>query len=342
MDVSDHKFALKDSQVKRTCAAGTRIMATEKVLAGLNLMSLALITLEKNGIREPHWHPNASELTYCAKGKALVTIFSPGNQRDTFILNEGEVMFIPRGYLHYIENIHSGSCQFILAFNNGNPEDLDLSESVGSMSAHVLAATFNAKEESFKLLKTTCRDVFISERKAALHLPEIKTATSYKFDLEHIEPQIDTEGGLARIVNSDNFPILKNLALFSLRMNKGSVREPHWHPNAMELNYVVAGKARLTIFSPGGNKDTFTLDVGEGSVIPAGYFHHIENIGTEELHMTVFFNNEKPDDIGLSGAFSSYSSETLSSLFALDEEFFKNLPHFQKDRMIVPGGGILQ
>ena len=337
MSLSTHKFILKESEVKRICSGGSRIMATEKLLPGLNLMSLAEIKLEKNGIREPHWHPNAHELTYCTKGQALVTVFSPGSLRDTFTINQGEAMFIPKGYLHHIENIHSDISQFILCFNNGNPEDLDLSESVESMSSHVLATTFGTKEETFQILKKTHHDGFISQRKSELHISNLTETSLHKFDLERIEPQIKSDGGLARILNSQNFPILQGLALFSLRINKGGVREPHWHPNAMELNYVVSGKARLTIFSPGGVKDTFILDVGEGSVIPAGYFHHIESIGLDELHMTVFFNHEKPDDIGLSGALSAYSPETLAPIFALDTQFFENLPHFQKDRKIISG-----
>ena len=38
------------------------------------------------------------------------------------------------------------------------------------------------------------------------------------------------------------------------------------------------------------------------------YFHYIENIGDEELHFAVFFSYEKPQDIGISGAFGSYSN----------------------------------
>jgi hypothetical protein len=36
------------------------------------------------GLREPHWHPNANELTYCLTGEALVTIFSNGSIGLTF------------------------------------------------------------------------------------------------------------------------------------------------------------------------------------------------------------------------------------------------------------------
>jgi oxalate decarboxylase len=300
-------------------------------------MALATIMLKKGGIREPHWHPNADEMTYCVEGQALITMFSPGNEHNTFTLSAGEVVYFPKGYIHHIENIHAGESRFILFYDHHSPEDLDLSQSIGSMSTHVLASTFGSSKEAFKKLKKHTDDTFISQRKTiAMRGPN---RNFNKFNLENIYPQIETRGGLARIANKINFPALEHLALFSLRIAKKGVREPHWHPNATELNFVVQGKARLTILSPSGEIDTFELQQNQGSIIPAGYFHHIENIGSKELHMTVFFNNAIPDDIGLSGAVSAYSNETLASLFRVRPKFFAELNHFEEDRMIVTGGG---
>lgn len=337
--VSTHKFDLAKTRLKKICPGGNRHMVNKSVCSALHAMALATISLKKGGVREPHWHPNADEMTYCLQGKALVTLFSPGNTHDTFTLSEGEVMYIPKGYIHHIENIHHGESKFILAYDNGNPEDLDLSASVGSMPSDVLAATFGAQEEGFKTLKKHTKDIFMSRRKTIARPPIASIPNHNKFDLERINPQIETKGGSARIANNKNFAQLEHLALFSLRIAKNGIREPHWHPNATELNYVIAGKARLTILSPGGDIDTFDLQPGQGSVIPAGYFHHIENISSIELHMTVYFNNAAPDDIGLSGALSAYSKETLASMFSVDAKFFSKLHKFQEDRMIVTGGG---
>jgi oxalate decarboxylase len=336
---SKHKFDLKKQGILRKCRGGYRLMLNAKKASFSHHMSLATIVLEKGGVREPHWHPNANELTYCAEGKALITLFSPHNTHDTFILSAGDVAHFPKGYIHHIENIHSGPSRFILAYDHSSPEDLDLSESTGSMSAHVLAATFGSTKTTFEKLKKHATDRFIFEKNLSAKPTLSSTANPNKLHLEQISPQIKTKGGSAKIANSSNLPSLQTLALFSLRIAKNGIREPHWHPNATELNFVLNGKARLTIFSPGGKIDTFTLGIGQGSLIPAGYFHHIENIGTDELHMTVYFNNRNPDDIGLSGALSAYSKEILASLFSVDPKFFAQIRQFQEDRMIVAGGG---
>jgi oxalate decarboxylase len=300
-------------------------------------MALATITLKRGGVREPHWHPNADELTYCVSGRALITMFSPENNVDTFTLSAGEIVYFPKGYIHHIENIHPGESRFILSYDHHSPEDLDLSQSIGSMSARVLNCTFGGPRKAFQLLKRRGKDTFISQRKTIETLSDKRNPN--KFNLEKTRPQIETSGGSAKIANKSYFHALEHLAMFSLRISKQGIREPHWHPNATELNFVIQGKARLTILSPTGQIDTFELYQNQGSIIPAGYFHHIENIGTKELHMSVFFNNALPDDIGLSGALSVYSPKTLGSIFGLSPNFFSKLHHFDEDRMIVTGGG---
>jgi oxalate decarboxylase len=330
-----HKFDLKKNGILRKCRGGYRLMMNPKT--NDYRMALAVIELEKGGFREPHWHPNANELTYCVEGKALITLFSPPNQHNTFTVSAGEVFYIPKGYLHHIENIHSKKSRFILAYDTHSPEDLDLSQSIASMSPRTLASTFSAKKEAFENLKSQMKHHFIAQRETiakSVSLPNL-----HKLNLERIDPQVNTKGGSARTATVANFPLLDSLALFSLRLSKNGVREPHWHPNATELNFVVKGTAKLTILSPNGDIDTFDLKPGQGSTIPAGYFHHIENTGPSELHMTVFFGNKAPDDIGLSGALSAYSNEMLAALFSTSPTFFAQIQKFQIDRMIVPGGG---
>ena len=129
------------------------------------------------------------------------------------------------------------------------------------------------------------------------------------------------------------------MATYSLSLKKGGIREPHWHPNAAELDYVIEGRARMIIFSPGGNIDTFEVEPDQIVFIPTAYFHYIENIGDEELHFAVFFNHEKPQDIGISGAFGAYSNEVLGAVFNMNPKIFESLPKYQEDLLVVAGGG---
>jgi oxalate decarboxylase len=95
----------------------------------------------------------------------------------------------------------------------------------------------------------------------------------------------------------------------------------------------------MTIFGPGGDIDTFEVGPDHIVFIPTAYFHYIENIGEEELQFAVFFSHEKPQDIGISGAFGSYSNEVLGAVFNVNPKIFESLPRYQEDLLIVAGGG---
>ena len=97
-------------------------------------------------------------------------------------------------------------------------------------------------------------------------------SSDHTFNLENMRPQAVCNGGTRTIANADNFPILKDMSLYFLRLESEGTREPHWHPNAAELDYVMRGKARMTIFGPGDNIDTFEVGPGELFLFPLHIF----------------------------------------------------------------------
>lgn len=161
----------------------------------------------------------------------------------------------------------------------------------------------------------------------------------FKYNIEGHLPQIQSKGGYVKLSNSFLLPTLNGLALYCLELANKGIREPHWHPNAHELNYLVRGRVRITLFSPGGEVDTFDMQEGDISFLPQGYFHYIENIGTKSAYLAVFFNHSNPSDIGISGCLGAYSNEMLAALFSVPSNYFDSLPKYQEDLFVVSGGG---
>ena len=223
--------------------------------------------LDSGGIREPHWHPNASELSYCLSGRALMTIFSPGAGHDTFTVDTGELVFVPKGYLHHIENIHHGETKFVIAFNHESPEDIGISGSTGSMTDNVLGVTFGVESDYFGKFKKSSQDLLITSKSNPYNTTTTyqKIPNYHKFNLKAFPPTVQSGGGTVSLGNANNFGILSGLACYLLTLKPKGIREPHWHPNAAELDYVISGRARMTIFSPGDNVDTF--EVGQASLL---------------------------------------------------------------------------
>jgi oxalate decarboxylase len=342
-----HTFNLDNTKPQAVCKGGSRTTANADNFPILKGMALYMLRLDRDGIREPHWHPNAAELSYCINGRALMTIFSPDAGHDTFTVDPGEIVFVPRGYMHHIENISIEETKFVLAFNHENPEDLGITGSVRSVPDRILDTTFNIRSKFFSQFKKKeySQDILIGAR-TSFHTSSAAKADYYqkmrnyhKFNLEGIPPQIQTSGGTVALGNANNFPILSGLACYSLNLRPEGIREPHWHPNAAEFDYVIKGRAKMTILSPGGKVDTFEVGAGEIVFIPPAYFHYIENIDAENnTHFVVFFGHERPEDIGISGALSAYSNEVLSAIFGTDPKIFDSLARVQEDVFVVAGG----
>jgi oxalate decarboxylase len=276
-----------------------------------------------------------------------MTIFlgSPNLVHDTFTIDPGEIVFVPQGYLHEFNNISNEEAKFVLVFNNERPQTMGISGAVGSMPNRVMNATFGIKPPSMffnGFNKNSPNDIVIGSKPANTVEPAsmTKIPSSYKLNLEGIPPQIQTAGGTVALGNISNFPILSGLACYSLILKPNGIREPHWHPNAAELDYVLGGRARMIILSPGGSVDTFEVGPGEVVFIPPAFFHYIENPDSvNNMHMAIFFGNGSPQDIGISGGLGANSNEVLGATFDLPPTYFNNLPRVERDLFVVSGGG---
>jgi len=154
--------------------------------------------------------------------------------------------------------------------------------------------------------------------------------TPHLFHLSTWAPNALDGGSLAG-ANDENWPILKNqhCSIYMARLEPKSVREPHWHPFAWEVNFVVSGRVKWSFFGPKAAYDSFEAEQGDVVFIPQGEFHYFENAsGTEDLVVLIVFNtstSELNDDIGLMGALSSMPVDVLASLFKVSPDVFENM-----------------
>ncbi len=317
---------------------GARVDVTAEQMRILEGISLATLELAPGAAREPHWHPNAAELSYCLEGTATMTIVEPGGRRVSMQAEPGDLVFVPSGFVHDIEAGAGAGARFLVCFGHERPEDLSLTSSLAEMPAHVLAATFGTKTDAFDWVEPAERDAFIV-RPAASPDATATPAGPYRFQLERREPDLSNAGGSLTFGRADDFPVLDGLAMYSLLMRGHAVREPHWHPNAAELNYLIEGSVRLTIVSPRGKVETVDLAAGDISFIPRAYFHHIETLDDDDARLAVFFDHEMPSDNGISGALSACPAGLLAAAFGQPESRFSSLPDIAEDVLLAPPDG---
>ncbi len=301
-------------------------------------LSIRRLQLSPRGIREPHWHTNANELGYCLQGEHLVTIAGNHSTRHSFTISPGEMFFVPSGALHHLENIGSQEGEIILGFSHERPEDFGLSGTFGSFTDAVLGNTFGLPASAFANIQRTSKDTGIGRRTtsaAALELQQRETSP-YKFTVERNLPEISSPAGIAHLAESSFWPILEDIAMFSVDLTHQGMRELHWHPQTAEMGYITQGRGRMTIVSPGGSIDTFEMHPGDVYFIPVAYPHHFEDLGEDDLKLLVFFDQPRPGDIGMLTAASCFSKDVLAASFGLSPSQFPDIPFVANDPLIVP------
>src|SRR5258708_9014500 len=97
--------------------------------------------------------------------------------------------------------------------------------------------------------------------------------STFRFPLTRTKPQVSTQGGTITECTVQNFPVVgqSDAAVFLLTLQPGDLREPHWHPTASEMDYLVKGTARLGVWTPDGTTDIVDLEAGDVGFVPQGW-----------------------------------------------------------------------
>ena len=302
----------------------------------LSRMSIKRLVLNPGAIREPHWHANADELTYCLSGSLLVTVFDNADEFSSFTISAGQMFHIDSGALHHVENVGDTTAELIVVFSHERPEDFSLRGAFGAMTDAVRGNTYDLPASAWSAVPRVTSSPWIVGRQGAPTIPDTAGwANRHKFDVEGQLAPLKAAVGSAHLARQQYWPALKNLSMCSLRIEEEGMREPHWHPNTAEMGYVHEGRARMSVLDPDGTVDTYVLGPGDTYFIPRAYPHQIEVVGDGPIHFLVFFDQPTPGDIGYRASGSVFSREVLAAAFGVDTATLPELPFTPIDPLIV-------
>ena len=117
---------------------------------------------------------------------------------------------------------------------------LKLAGAAGVVATLPSLIPFGSTKNDTNINQTSITNPVINKQTPSIHI----------FDLDWTKPQISSPNGSRTLMNADNFPILEGMGAVLLRLEKGGIREPHWHPNAAELSLCVSGTAKMTVYTP--------------------------------------------------------------------------------------------
>ncbi|PID24524.1 cupin domain-containing protein [Sporosarcina sp. P7] len=122
---------------------------SSKQLNTLDDLSMLDIFLSKDHIIEPHYHPNASELTYCVSGSATISIMNIDTKLfQHYTITAGQVVNIPQGWWHY-QIAHTDDTHLQGIFNANTPEVVLGSDILTATPTDVFAYSYGINEQQW-------------------------------------------------------------------------------------------------------------------------------------------------------------------------------------------------
>ena len=336
-----YSFNLVHKRVQQggwTHEVNQRVLPTSRDLAGVNMR------LTAGSFRELHWH-TADEWAIMLYGNARVTVMNPDGTMFIDDVGKGDLWLFPAGFPHSIQGLGPDGCEFLLVFDEGNfSEDgtFLLSEFVAHTPRNVLMKNFGLGKDAIAKLPKEELYIFpaalplsLAQDKAAVGGRRVESPIQYTFKMSAMTPTRKTPGGEVRVVDSRNFPVSKNVASALVTLKPGALRELHWHPNASEWQFWIAGKGRMTVVMNEGRARTMDFNANDVGLVPRVAGHYIENTGDTDAIFLEMFKADQFIDISLNNWLRRVPPEAVSAHLNLDQELIAKIP--AEKELVIPG-----
>jgi oxalate decarboxylase len=336
-----YSFNLVHKRVQQggwTHEVNQRVLPTSRDLAGVNMR------LTAGSFRELHWH-TADEWAIMLYGNARVTVMNPDGTMFIDDVGKGDLWLFPAGFPHSIQGLGPDGCEFLLVFDEGNfSEDgtFLLSEFVAHTPRNVLMKNFGLGKDAIAKLPKQELYIFpaalplsLAQDKAAVGGRRVESPIQYTFKMSAMTPTRKTPGGEVRIVDSRNFPVSKNVASALITLKPGALRELHWHPNASEWQFWIAGKGRMTVVMNEGRARTMDFNANDVGLVPRVAGHYIENTGDTDATFLEMFKADQFIDVSLNNWLRRVPPEAVSAHLNLDQELIAKIP--PEKELVIPG-----
>jgi oxalate decarboxylase len=304
--------------------------------------SFGLMRIDPNGgLREPHWHPDTWELQYFLAGSGRVEIVLVSGESAQIPVSAGDFVFLPQGCGHAILNTGGDELQALLVFQVDTPRSIGLGNFFSGMDTGVTTQTLGVPTSTLASAPKPARgDPFPARQAGGPGAgPSLPTASQQlSFALVAAAPQLDTPGGTITHVTPDQLPAMMGAraSMVLVRLKPGALREPHWHPNAWEINLCVSGSGEFGVVLPEGTQATYTVGAGDAVFVPHGFGHYIANTGTTDMAFVSAFNADVPATIGMAGLYGGISTRVAAQTLGVAPSVLQPIPRPTSDPSIAP------
>jgi len=305
-----------------------RELPVSKDMAGVNMR------LTAGGVRELHWH-TSGEWAIMLYGTARITAIDADGKSFVADVKKNDLWFFPSGVPHSIQGLNPDGCEFMLVFDDGEfseSETVLLSDAMAHLAPEVLAKNFTVGEKAFAnvprqelfIFQTDVPPSLADDQKSAAGALG-KSPKDFGFRTMEIQPTKQTKGGEIRIVDSRNFKVTTT-AMAMVTVHPGGMRELHWHPNADEWQYYIAGKGRMTVVATGNKARTMDFQEGDVGYVQKTLLHYIENTGDKDLIFLEMFKSSLYQEFSFSEWLAHTPSELVMAHLKVDKATYDAFP----------------
>jgi oxalate decarboxylase/phosphoglucose isomerase-like protein (cupin superfamily) len=150
----ENSYKFEGSEPHGEFDGGKFLRASKAKFPALRGLAIQALHLEPGAVREPHSHPNAEQLDYCVTGRAQVGIIGPEGHRQLLDLEQGDISFVPQGFIHWIENTGDARLHFLVVLSHEEPLTIELSETLAGLPRSVASKVLGLSEEALAALPT--------------------------------------------------------------------------------------------------------------------------------------------------------------------------------------------
>jgi len=336
-DVENFWFPFAQAN-RRIQSGGWARQVTVKELPIATTLAGVDMRLTAGGVRELHWHLPA-EWAFVLYGNARITAFDQDGRSYVADVSAGDLWNFPSGIPHSIQGLEPDGTEFLLVFDDGSFSEFSTflpSVWMAHTPVEVLAKNFGVSGSAFDPIPLHELYIFqapvpasLTQDRQAANGPQGPTPQSFAQ-----KPNFSSPQGEVRIVDSKNFPISSTIAAAHVIVRPGAMREMHWHPNADEWQYYIAGSSRMGVFAAGDNVRTKDFRAGDVGYIPRSMGHYVENTGDNDLVFLEVFRSSHYSSISFAQWLSHLPPELVKAHFNFSDETLKKLP---KDNTTVIG-----
>ncbi len=312
-----------------------RELPVSKSIAGVDMR------LTAGGVRELHWH-TAAEWAFMLYGSARITGLDLDGKSFVGDVGEGDLWYFPPGIPHSIQGLRPDGAEFLLVFDDGNFSEYEtvlLTDWMAHTPHDVLAKNFGVAEHAMAKMPRREKFIFQAEVPGPLATDQKAAGGSlgaspldFAYRTSQQAPTKITKGGEVRIIDSSKFKVSTTIAAALVTVHPGGIRELHWHPNADEWMYFIAGTGRMTIFATGGRARTMDFQAGDVGYVLKTLPHYVQNTGSTDLKFLEMFKSSSYQDLALTEWLVHTPPELVIAHLGIDRATLDAMP---RDEVVV-------